>query len=714
MCVLNGSQFSFAQNYDFNGTISREVLDNYLDRAISMQTISETEGVGLQPEIERMKDINMLNDIGAKFISRMAHWRENGWGQTNHDNFFAKVQQNVLDIKSNDPQVICQAAVFEYVSATIETFWIPDYVWNEFGISPPANHRLDYESMLYPAPASQYKIYGRDMTESERQSMPDITQVSTQMWFYYMATRFISVGCEAMHFGQAEIMNRRDIGNKKFWELLNRIRSYAATRNRGVILCDAHVPSGGMYFEPTLNISISSWQNYKYIEDWYKQLVWDFHSIWVGYEETLGCTSALQPVVLNPYPDKGLHQRSLGGLHPKGWYIESNPYLVEFDNYGIGEQVGCNATPSFYLYGWDEISWFAAQPEYYRNNILKYTYYKIKCMDKNGHLNMPGRRNINLTPGGLETIYRANTGNFNQQITIKNIWNGQFASPQGWVRMDYTDNYISTPPQPAIAQKNLIFVGSKRMYYIGTDQRIHGYIKHGDVWLTVSPSWSAHSNGQSINSQQLVNNKLVCSPNNQTISYLGTDNELHGFEINSDWSYSYFNFKNTPSNKKPRESLIFSQDNQLFYIASILGDNKVHFLKFGDDHCKNQAVQNIEPNCCMYLVNDKENDIYSYKNIDLVLKTSYEDLLADKEFYLQIYPNPSSQNTINLTVTGLSHNSEIVVIITDLIGKVYLNKQVKLENFLTLLDIQNLPSGFYIVMVKSKHLAKTTKLIVSK
>lgn len=200
VCALM-SLMTLAQNYNFNGTMSREVLDNYLDRAITMQTLSAIEGVGLQPETERIKDINMLDDINAKFIGRIAGWWESGWGQTNHDNFFNKVQQNVSDVKANDPQVICQAAVFEYVSGTIETFWIPDYVWNEFGISPPTNHRLDYESMLYPAPATQYTIYGRAMTESERQSIPDITQTATQMWFYYMATRYISVGCEAIHFG---------------------------------------------------------------------------------------------------------------------------------------------------------------------------------------------------------------------------------------------------------------------------------------------------------------------------------------------------------------------------------------------------------------------------------------------------------------------------------------------------------------------------------
>ncbi|MAT53251.1 MAG: hypothetical protein CMN32_02140 [Saprospirales bacterium] len=924
VCTLM-STYSFAQNYNFNGTISREVLDNYLDRAITMQALSDIQGAGLQPESERIRDINMLDDINAKFIGRMAGWWESGWGQTNHDNFFNKVQQNVSDIKANDPQVICQASIFEYVSGTIESFWIPNYVWNEFGISPPKNHRLDYESMLYPAPASQYMIYERPMTEGERQWIPDITQTATQMWIYYMATRYISVGCEAIHFGQAEIMNRRDIGNKEYWKLLDRIRNYATSRNRGVVLCDAHVPSGGMYYEPSLNMTIESWQNYNYPQGWDKQLLWDFHSIWVGYEETSECTPTLQPVIVNPHPDKGLHQRSLGGLHPQGWYTVSNSYLVELDNGGIGTQVGCKGTPDWFLYGWDEISWFASQPEYYRNEVLKYTYYKIKCMDMNGHLNMPGRRKIILTPGGPINYYRANTGNFNQQSTIKSIWNGQFPSPTDWVRKDFSDDFVSNSPQPGIAKKSLIFLGNNRMYYIGKDNRIHGYIKHSNIWLTVSPSyaagnvssqeqaagdlianpsgtylyyrgtngliyrfkinsdwsytysamptntamkqqnitavgslicpsdnrlyyianessngnakrihgfiksgsswittspthiagnvssqeqaagdlianpsgtylyyrgtngfiyrfkinsdwsytysamptniamkqqnitavgaltcpsdnrlyyianessngnakrihgfikfdsfwttvspsWSAHANGQNINSQQTANNQLACSPDNQTISYLGTDNELHGFKIASDWDYTYFNFKHTPSNKKPRESLAFNQDNKLFYIASISGDNKVHFFEYGECHCENQAVQDVEPNCCMYLTNN-QNDIYYQQAAESNWGAPNNKEFTHHDFYIELYPNPSGLSKVNLEINGVNDDSTIQVTILDMQGKIYSERIIDFGHFPTSLNVQNLPNGIYTVHVKTDHSTKVVKLIISK
>ncbi len=920
-----------AQNYNFNGTISREVLDNYLERAITMQGQSEIEGVLMLSETERLRNIDMLDDLEAKFIGRIGGWWENGWGQTNHDNFFDMVEQNVQDVKANDPDVICQAAVFEYVSATIETFWIPDYVWNEFGFygnQIPTNHRLNYSDMLYSD--GRYVDFW-----NPNASVPDITQVATQMWFYYMATRYISVGCEAIHFGQAEIMNEFDVGNKEYWQLLQRIRTYASTRNRGVVICDAHVPSGGMYYEPTLNMSVAAWENYTYPYGWQKQLLWDFHSIWVGYEEASGCTSNLQPVTVNPDPNRGLHQRSLGGRSPQGWYAVSNPYLVELDNGDVGTAVGCNSSPAWMLYGWDEISWFGEQPEYYRNRILKYTHYKIKCMDKNGHLIMPGLRGVTPGNGNPNYLYRANTGFHNQQVTIKNIWNNVLPSPENWVRHDFSDAYVSNSPNPGIADKNLVHVGNNRMYYIGTDQRVHGYIKYGDTWLTTSPSyaagninqqqkaagdlvanpsgtylyyrgtngliyrykinndwsytysamptnsamqqqnisamsslicptdnriyyiakenasghrrihgfikygstwlttspswsahsngfninnqqkaaldltinpsgtdlyyigidglvyrykinndwsytysamptntamqqqklqafgslicpkdnrlyyiayeknngwkrrvhgfikygstwlttspsWSAHSNGFNINNQQTTNNKLVCSPDNKTIAYLGSDSQLYGFNINNDWSYSFITFNKTPTNKTPRESLVFNSNNDLYYIASIFGDNKVHFFRYGYDHCENDGVQIVEPSCCIYRMTDdlsSENPIKS--NLpQLNQKNQHRLNIQNTSFKIILSPNPAYSDNVSLSLEDsdekLFKDEILSISIFDLNGKVLKNEEVIYTPAPINLNISDLANGVYLISVKSKIGISVEKLIISR
>ena len=293
------------------------------------------------------------------------------------------------------------------------------------------------------------------------------------------------------------------------------------------------------------------------------------------------------------------------------------------------------------------------------------------------------------------------------------------------INSDWSYTYSAMPTNIAMKQQNITAVGAltcpsdNRLYYIanessnGNAKRIHGFIKFDSFWTTVSPSWSAHANGQNINSQQTANNQLACSPDNQTISYLGTDNELHGFKIASDWDYTYFNFKHTPSNKKPRESLAFNQDNKLFYIASISGDNKVHFFEYGECHCENQAVQDVEPNCCMYLTNN-QNDIYYQQAAESNWGAPNNKEFTHHDFYIELYPNPSGLSKVNLEINGVNDDSTIQVTILDMQGKIYSERIIDFGHFPTSLNVQNLPNGIYTVHVKTDHSTKVVKLIISK
>lgn len=586
----------FGQNYNFNGTISREVLENYLEKSITMQGQSDIQGSNMLSETQRLENIVMLDDIGAKFIGRIAGWWENGWGQTNHDNFFKKCSTNVANIHTNDPQVICQAAVFEYVSATVETFSVPTYVFQDLGL-PIQNRTFKFSEMLYPAPASQYTIYGNPMSENDRQFIPDITRIETQMWFYYMATRYISVGCEAIHFGQAEIMNRRDIGNKSWWGLLQKIRKYASTKNRGIVVCDAHVPCGGMYYEPNTNLTQSQWNSYCPTNNANGSLLFDFHSMWIGWKESSPCSTTYQPATFGiDLNSAGLHGRSLGGISPQGWQCFRNPYLVEFDNGGVATQVGCNynVNQDWFLWGWDDISWFALQQEAKRNEILKYAYYKIKCIDINGHLEMPGMRGVTPGNGGAEWNYRANTGYQNQQLTIKEIWNNSYASDFNWVHHDFTSEEVINQPNPAMAKSDVVFAGSDKMYYIGTDSRVHGYINYNGTWWTVSPSWTAHSNGQNINSQVKAQSDLILSPDNSTLYYIGVDGLIYRYILsNPSDPWTSYTYSQMPSNSQMLSqgviaitSLTCVGNDKIFYIAKEPANNnsrRLHGVVFDNN-----------------------------------------------------------------------------------------------------------------------------------
>lgn len=430
VCFLSNP--AYAQKYRFRGSMSQEVLSNYLDRAMTMQGQATVEGDNQLSTAERLRNIAMLHNVGVKFVSRLAGWWENAYDQAAHDALFAQVRWNADRIHARDREVICQAAVFEYVSESVNNIAVPARVFRAFGL-PVEQRNFRCQDMLYPVPAAQYRVYDNPMPESMRRFTPDITTREAQLWFYYMATRYLDAGCEAIHFGQVEVMNRRDVGNVQWWELLQKIRTYAATRHRGVVLCDGHVPSGGLYYEPALAQTMpqDEWQTYRPTSDSTKQLVLDFHSIWVNYQEAPGCTPERQPVVLRVDPNVGLHQRSLGGKSPQGWASAHNPYLVELDNGGPNTEtaVGCDydRTRDWYLWGWDEISWFAQQPPAYRDSVLVYSYYWIKKTDSSGHLAMPGMRGVEPGMGRPGYLYRCNTGLGNQQATIRDIWRGAYA-----------------------------------------------------------------------------------------------------------------------------------------------------------------------------------------------------------------------------------------------------------------------------------------------
>jgi hypothetical protein len=389
-------------------------------------------------------------------------------------------------------------------------------------------------------------------------------------------------------------MNRRDIGNKSWWRVIQKVRQYASSRNRGVVVCDAHIACGGLYYEPNLQLTQSQWNLYCPTTISSGQLLFDFHSMWIGWKESAPCTVNNQPAIFGMQANEGLHGRSLGGISPQGWSCTRNPYLVEFDNSGPSSAVGCNynMAEDWLLWGWDDISWFALQQEAKRNDILKYAYYKTKCLDINGHLEMPGMRGVSPDQSPASRwLYRANTGAQNQQATIKSIWSNAFASSIRWVNHNFTDmNLINQPSIPHVSS-SLVPSGSDRMYYIGTDGYIHGYVKDNGLsgWNTTSPSYSAQSNGgPSIVNQVKAKSDLVVSPDGSTILYIGVDGFIHGFNMISAWNYSYLDFGKQPmlnQNLRAHKNLVFCSNTRLFYVAKEAGGTgnaRIHgFVKYG-------------------------------------------------------------------------------------------------------------------------------------
>jgi len=193
------------------------------------------------------------------------------------------------------------------------------------------------------------------------------------------------------------------------------VRRYAAKKaRRHFVICDAHVPKGGPVVDG--------------------KLLLDFHAFPLRPKEV---ADTPQKAILEVGYSDGIYGRSNGGVAPSGWKCEHLPYLVEFDNFGGTRTPGQASQahgPSIFTWGYDEITWFAQQPESDRNEWLRYARTWLREHDRNGFLEMPGGRMLTNGPatpgegGGRINWYFANTKSpacphgFSQEDTIKTIW----------------------------------------------------------------------------------------------------------------------------------------------------------------------------------------------------------------------------------------------------------------------------------------------------
>ena len=350
---------AFAQDFHFDSTISRPVLGNYLSRSISFTELLHDDLT--QPRDKRGVDphdnMRLILDCKAKFVGRALML----WGRENNLASYLKTAKPFVDaLHQADPDIVLQAAAFEIVTRNIETVSIPERVFVEFG-QPVINRNFSYEAMLYED-GHFVNHWGKDA------SVPDMSRLETRMWFYFLATSYVDAGIEAIHFGQVGLMDNHDAGHAGWLDMLGRVRAYAHQHaRRHFLICDAHTPTGG------------------YVEN--GKLLFDFHSFPL---RIVAVTNEPYHGVLQVGYADSIFKRSKGGITPSGWSCEHLPYLVEFDNFGSHNPGQPSASP--FIWGWDEITWFALMPEADRNQWLHYAWDWVHTTDPIGHLEMPGSR----------------------------------------------------------------------------------------------------------------------------------------------------------------------------------------------------------------------------------------------------------------------------------------------------------------------------------
>jgi hypothetical protein len=387
-----------AADYRFDSSISREVLENYLSRSISFTELLHDDfhqsrnARGVDPR----DNIRFLTSSGAKLVGRaLMMWG----GENNLPVRLERAKAYIDTLHKLDPDMILQAAIFEFVTRSVEVLPIPPYVFTEFGL-PVVTRNFKFADIIYADGRSLGGI----------PTVPDMSRIEARMWFYYLATQYIDVGIEGFHFGQVGLMDQNDKGHVAWLEMLGKVRSYAKKHaRRHMVICDAHTSPGRNGGEGG------------YVEG--GRLLFDVHAFPLRIAEVTG-----QPYkgVLKVNASDALYLKSKGGITPSGWSCTHLPYIVEFDNFGSNSPGTPGHDP--FIWGWDEITWFSLRPEAERNDWLRYAWNWLKETDSIGHVEMPGSRTLSPGSGGGPNWYWANTksdacpNGYNTETVIKELW----------------------------------------------------------------------------------------------------------------------------------------------------------------------------------------------------------------------------------------------------------------------------------------------------
>jgi len=380
-----------ARDYRFDGGMSEEVLRSYLSRSMTTMYLLTSHG-------DFEDNLRMLTSCGVKFAGRSVYqWGREEGGAAALAKKLELAKAKAARIHGADPELILQACIFEIVARDVNELPVPAWAFAELGL-PIETRNFRYEEMTYPG--------GRGSNQwGQATSVPDVSRSETKLWFYFLARSYIDTGCEAIHYGQAELMNGNDPMLDHWADVLSQARRYAAKHaRRHFILCDAHVPLGGLVRND--------------------RLLLDFHSFPLRIEELPDKPKQAQ--LRAGYTD-ALYGRSRGGITPSGWRCGHLPYLVEFDNYGRSRHPGESGQGRFWVWGWDEITWFAQQPENVRNDWLRYAWNWVREHDPDGYLQMPGMRVISGAADGkrwydVNQPGAATPNGFGQEQTIRALW----------------------------------------------------------------------------------------------------------------------------------------------------------------------------------------------------------------------------------------------------------------------------------------------------
>ena len=286
-----GSQRLAAQTVDprFNGSMSRAVMETYLSRAITMDGLTKMTWCPYNcppPPADSYdpaafdQEVAMLASLNARFIGRaVSLWESEELVDGTAARAATVVQRiNQAYAAAGNVPPIVQGAVFEILSTSVTGRPIEDATAAAFGY--PTGRAFHIDSMRYQNMPTADTYWPNDDNTPSTKVYPDMSRLQTRMWFYQVATKYIKAGCEAIHFGQVDLMSKADPGHRYWWQMLSKVRAYAATNAaRHLVLCDAHTAGmdGGKqpFYDPNPQNPLPPTQ---LGQTGSRQLLFDFHS----------------------------------------------------------------------------------------------------------------------------------------------------------------------------------------------------------------------------------------------------------------------------------------------------------------------------------------------------------------------------------------------------------------------------------------------------
>ncbi len=399
--LKKNSTVNKGKDFTFNGSISLNVLNNYLDRAITYCVYADNDANRGKFDTEVATDaMRAILNVGAKHIARtVGSWIPS----KTEESAYPQIEDWITKMHEYDPEIIFEACIFETCTEKMNTIAIPDWVFKAFG-KKAENRNFDSKKMIFK------EGYGANQWGNGIH-VPDITNEETQMWFYYRACQYIDMGIESIHLGQANLIGKNDVGLKNWTKVVHLIRDYAKKNaRRKYVLINCHYPSQN--FVGTDGVMLA-----------------DFNAFPIritaakGEKDHAVSENNPQKCEINVNSDaRSLYTGAISGKSPSGWTTNHYPYLVEFDNDG-GE--GNNKAEA--KWGYDEIGWYANQPQWYRQKFIKDVNAQVKGFGNNGHVALPGRRTAYISEKKARLYYVMNDAKyyengFSDEQGIINAW----------------------------------------------------------------------------------------------------------------------------------------------------------------------------------------------------------------------------------------------------------------------------------------------------